>query len=199
MLVTNPLHSDPLDHNNFNLNQEEGKMNDYLLTEKNKENKTRISEFTKNPEKTFLKYIDFLMRSGEDMSNYNNNLDEKADVSNRIRIVINIGFSCFHSFKHNSLILKHLMLIIKDIRLLPESDYNLCIQAIHRLVMKQYLCPTCHGRGLVYLKFLTKYIDNNKYKRYENYYDYFVSLDNLDNNYEDYLTRLLNKYYNVHS
>ena len=91
------------------------------------------------------------------------------------------------------------MLIIKDIRLLPESDYNLCIQAIHRLVMKQYLCPTCHGRGLVYLKFLTKYIDNNKYKRYENYYDYFVSLDNLDNNYEDYLTRLLNKYYNVHS
>jgi hypothetical protein len=169
-------------------------MNDDPLT-KNQGKNTRISGFVKNPEKTFLKYVDFLIESGEDMSTYHINLVEEEDLPHNIKTVINIGFRSFHSFKKNSILLKNLILIINNIRELQKDKYEICIEAVHRLVMKQYLCSRCHGRGLVYLMFITNKIDEKLYSKYHTYYNYFIKLDNNAIDYKSYMTDTIEKYY----
>jgi hypothetical protein len=173
-------------------------MNDYLLTGKNKENKNRISGLTNNPEETFLKYIDFLIESGEDMSTYHINLVEEADIPQKIKTVISIGFRNFHPFKKDSLLLKSIILIINDIRELHKDKYDICVEAVHRLVMGQYLCTRCHGRGLVYLMYVTNKIDEKNYKKYNTYYDFLIKLDNNVGDYKGFMTDLIRKNYNFY-
>jgi hypothetical protein len=121
-------------------------------------------------------------------------LYDKANVSVKVRKVINDGFSTIHPFMYLSKHLENFLHIINDIKSLQDIDYNYCIDAIHNLVMRNIICQRCHGKGLVYLKLLTKDRDENRYNKYVIIYVTFSSFDKFDIDYEKDVKCLIEKY-----
>ena len=144
--------------------------------------------------KELILYWKFLKENYEERIDNKEYLDDNADVSDEIRRVINNGFHSIHPFMYRSNHLKDFLLIINYIRSLPEADFNHCIDAVHRLVMKNLLCPRCHGKGLIYLKLLTKDRDENNYSKYVEIYDTFLGFDKFDIDYDKDVNELIEKY-----
>jgi hypothetical protein len=144
--------------------------------------------------KELILYWKFLKENYEERIDNKEYLDDNVDVSDEIRRIINNGFHSIHPFMYRSNHLKDFLQIINNIRSLPESDFNHCIDAVHRLVMKNLLCPRCHGKGLSYLKLLTKERDENNYSRYVEIYDTFLGFDRFDIDYDKDVKELIEKY-----
>jgi len=100
-------------------------------------------------------------------------LNEKANVTTEVRRIINNGFFTHHPFKNSSAQLEDNIKILNYLRALPEKDFHLCINAIDKTVSKTEFCPNCYGKGLVYLRLLSKGKDDELYDKYYQMYESF--------------------------
>jgi hypothetical protein len=165
-------------------------MNDLLSTSTN----NSISTNRNMGIKELILYWKFLKEDCGERIDDKESLDDNANVSDEIRRVIDNGFHSIHPFMYRSKHLKDFLQIINNIRSLPVVDFDYSIEAINRLVMRNLLCPRCHGKGLAYLKLLTKNIADNKFMKYISIYERFTSLDNWGIDYEKDISRLMEKY-----
>jgi hypothetical protein len=178
-----------VNHNILTKLQKEDKMKELLSTVSN-----NVKTYHNMGVKELILYWKFLKENYGEAVDSKEYLDDEAVVSDEIRRVINNGFHSIHPFMYRSKHLKDFLQIINDIRGLSESNYNHCIDAIHRLVMRNLLCPRCHGKGLAYLKLLTKDRDENNHSKYVDIYDTFLGFDKFNINYEKDVKELIEKY-----
>jgi hypothetical protein len=119
-------------------------------------------------------------------------LDENAKVSADIRRIINNGFYTHHPFRSSSGQLGDFIRIAEQIRSLPADDFSYCFEAIAEQVDKRRLdCTGCYGKGLAFLKYLAKDIDEQRYaKSAAQYHEFFTARECIPN-YEEILLELI--------
>lgn len=89
-------------------------------------------------------------------------IGDDIEVPDKIRRVINNGFYSEHPFKYASAQLEDYISIYEELRQLPPAEFLLCLESITTVVDgKMASCNGCFGKGLAYLKHLTKGIDGD--------------------------------------
>jgi len=107
-------------------------------------------------------------------------LSEKAQVSENLRRIINNGFYIQHPFALSSAQLGDMISIFAEMRRLPAEDLALCVKAIDALVHSKEDCVGCYGKGLSYLKWLTKGLDEDAHRAFTKKYNAFASQADRD-------------------
>ena len=107
-------------------------------------------------------------------------LSEQANVSESTRRILDNMFFTHHPFKRSSGQLEDLISIYKELRDLPAEDFDLCVAAINKCATIMEVCPGCYGKGLAYLRFLTKGVNEKSHKKYVRKYKEFFRAENRD-------------------
>ncbi len=121
-------------------------------------------------------------------------LGKEVKISEEIKLIINNGFYAHHPFKNSSAQLEDYIKALNFIRALPEKEYHLCINAVEETAHKAKFCPNCYGKGLVYLRLLSKGKDAELHERFQQMYESFCYTNDADRVCEENIYKLLKKY-----
>ena len=100
-------------------------------------------------------------------------LPDNVNLNENLKRIINNSFFDNHPFRSCPGQLGDFISIFDDIRNLPNEKFTIVVSTITKVVEKNKKCDGCYGKGLAFMKFLCKDIDNDLYEKWSKQYDDF--------------------------
>ena len=121
-------------------------------------------------------------------------LPENTNIPENIERIINNGFYSHHPFQGSSGQFADLISIFDDIRQLPQQELKQCLLALNTLIEKNRGCFGCYGKGLAYLKHISKDLDDELFMKTCEQYETFSHLSNCSQDFEKAFLKIKQQY-----